>query len=238
MFKRITYITATTFVAVALSGCGWFSSKEEAKAPPAKMYSEDEYKKVTKDRDDWKEKYDNLKKNPPVNVVEGLSKEACEIAGVAAAKVAKANMCSAPKSQGFQGTRRQEQHVAKVPQTPQVPAVPPACSGGCPAPQVPAAPPAQEVRWGGCVYTSDGTAILKGTKTKQPQGTELARISNNDLNSSSDPGIRAILARYPNAFQDSDAHKALCRAWSAHVAASIQEPTGLRVNDDTHRKPS
>lgn len=90
---------------------------------------------------------------------------------------------------------------------------------------------------GGCVYTSDGTAVLKGTKERQSNGKELARISNDQLFASSDPAIKAILAAQPNWSSDNTGHAAVCGSWSTYIASVIQEAKGQRVNNDTHRGP-
>lgn len=124
--------------------------------------------------------------------------------------------CDKEKKPAPRKQRRAKAPVAFVPPTP--------------APAMPAG-----LKPGGCIYESDGTAILKGTTVRQSKGKELDRISDEGLRSSTVPAIKHILSSHPDAFVTNDGHKLMCKAWSHYTAYNIQAPDGLRVNEDTHR---
>lgn len=126
--------------------------------------------------------------------------------------------------------------VRKKPRQPAVSPVPaPVSPPKVQAPAPTAPPPAAALKPGGCIYVSDGAAILKGTTVRQPAGTELARISDESLRASPVPEIRSILRSHPEAFVTDQGHLSMCNAWSNYVAGTVQIPDGLRVNNDTRR---
>ncbi len=84
---------------------------------------------------------------------------------------------------------------------------------------------------GGCIYTSDGTAILKGETTPKPNGFVIARQSDESIASE----FAAMLKGHPKAFVTDEGHKAMCLAWSHLMAEKYQSPEGRKVNADTHR---
>lgn len=143
------------------------------------------------------------------------------------AKAAATTCSERCKPQDQKPTSKPRQRPAKEAYTPpQRPSAPPPAAK---------APSPTAVADGGCIYSSDGTAILKGTNVRQPKGTELARISNAELMNSANPAIRRIVAAHSDGFTTNNGHLALCKAWSDYVATQIQSPEGLRVNNDTHR---
>jgi hypothetical protein len=81
---------------------------------------------------------------------------------------------------------------------------------------------AESVTSPGCMLTvnQDGV-ILKKDGTRLSLGTELARIANGDIATSSDAMVAGLRKQYPNWATDAQEHKLLCFAWRKETAAAL-----------------
>ncbi len=153
-------------------------------------------------------------------LADGGKPAACPQAAVPAFTVENNNFCgTAPAATTTPSTRRNP-----------VVATPPAgpASSAAKAPVSTAGIPPH-----GCLYTSDGTAILKGQMTVLPKGTEIARASFVDINASTDKAVAAIRDQFTNWKTDLPQRMQMCSKWSAHKAEQLQEPKGRTLGETT-----
>ncbi len=88
----------------------------------------------------------------------------------------------------------------------------------------------------GCMYTSDGTAILKGQTAALAKGTVIARSTFADINASTDKAIVAIRNQFPNWKTDLPQRMQMCSKWSEHQADLLQEPKDRALGETTYIK--
>jgi hypothetical protein len=227
---RVILVTITA--AFLLSGCeGWmpvFTKTMDVNVAKAKEDAEAKQKTAEgkqKEAEDKlkiaEDKLTELKKNPPKSetITTGLTVESCTamikkaVLGSCEAKTAprKPQITKPPVGKSEKGSET-------LPKPPVVPSLPPTA-------RTP----------GGCLHTSNGTLVLKGTSEIVPQGNVVGRISDGELMSSKDSEILAMLRQHPFAFVTNEAHIKMCDAWIGLNAKRIQSQDGFKHDHNVAR---
>lgn len=214
--KRFAVITALVSLSL-LAGCDLFKSED--------MVPRSELTKTTGERDILQKKVGELEARKTETVTTGLTAAVCTKMGEDIVVASVKTQCVGKPVVKYL-TAKQSTAVATAK----------ASAHARADAQVAVAPPQTHQRApGGCIYASDGNLVLFGTTTKVRAGVEVARISDAELQSSKDQAIKSLISQHPQGFETDAAHISMCAAWSKIAAQKVQDPKGMRVNNDTRR---